>query len=197
MAESTRQRFLDVARRQFAERGYYGASIASIAMDLGLSKQALLHHFGSKEKLYGEVLEGIATRMMTRALTVAQAENDPVAQLEAVILGRIGADPEGVIDARLLMRELLDNEARAESAGRWYLKPWLEQVVRMVRRIPGEEDLDEADALATVYQLVGAANYLAMAGPTLTQMFGAERFERLSSRYPEVLRSLIRARFAR
>lgn len=119
-----------------------------------------------------------------------------MAQLEAVIVGRIGDDADGVLDARLIMRELLDNEARAEGAGRWYLKPWLEQVVRMVRRIPGEEDLDEVDALATVYQLVGAANYLAMSGPTLTQMFGAERFERLSARYPEMLRTLIRARFA-
>ena len=55
MAQDTRERLLDQAEPLFAERGFYGVSIAAIASELGLTKQALLHHFGSKEKLYGEV----------------------------------------------------------------------------------------------------------------------------------------------
>jgi AcrR family transcriptional regulator len=52
----TRDAFLDAAKRHFAQRGFYGASIAAIAEELGLTKQALIHHFGTKERLYGEVL---------------------------------------------------------------------------------------------------------------------------------------------
>ena len=196
MSESTRDRFLEVARRQFAARGYYGASIASIADELGLSKQALLHHFGSKEKLYGEVLGAIATRLTGQALRAREAGADPVARLEAVVVGRSGEDAGDVLDAQLLMRELLDNAPRAEAATTWYLKPYLEELVRMVRQIPGEADLDDAEALATIYQLLGAANYIAMSGPTLTRMFGAAAFERMAEAYPAVLRRLIRTRFA-
>ncbi len=50
------------ATRLFAARGFYGVSIAAIAEELGITKQALLHHFGNKEKLYSAVLEGIAAR---------------------------------------------------------------------------------------------------------------------------------------
>ena len=59
MASDTRELFLDTAETLFAERGFYGVSIAAIAGELGLTKQALLHHFSSKEKLYGAVLERI------------------------------------------------------------------------------------------------------------------------------------------
>lgn len=57
---STRDRMIEEARALFAERGFYGVSIAQIAAELGLTKQALLHHFGTKERLYGLVLEQIA-----------------------------------------------------------------------------------------------------------------------------------------
>ena len=42
MTSSTRDQFLQAAIKQFADRGFYGTSIASIAADLGLTKQALL-----------------------------------------------------------------------------------------------------------------------------------------------------------
>ena len=63
-AADTRDQFIEAARRPFAERGFYGTSIAAIAEELGLTKQALLHHFGTKEKLYGDVLEEISARVM-------------------------------------------------------------------------------------------------------------------------------------
>ena len=119
MSETTRERLLQVARRQFAEKGYYGASIASIADALGLTKQALLHHFGSKEKLYGEVLAAIATRLTRHAARARDAGADPVAQLEAVVVARADDAPDDVLDAQLLMRELLDNAPRAEAATTW------------------------------------------------------------------------------
>jgi|TARA_B110000902_G_scaffold254449_1_gene318496 AcrR family transcriptional regulator len=53
---TTKHRFISVAKRQFTENGFDRTSIASIADELGLTKQALLHHFGPKKNLYGEVL---------------------------------------------------------------------------------------------------------------------------------------------
>ena len=45
MARVSREEYLDAAEALFAERGFYGVSIAAIAEQLGLTKQALLHHF--------------------------------------------------------------------------------------------------------------------------------------------------------
>lgn len=66
MVQDMCSKFIEAATRQFARKGFYGASISSIANELGLSKQAVLHHFGSKEKLYGEVLQQISEPTLIR-----------------------------------------------------------------------------------------------------------------------------------
>ena len=73
MSLSTRDQFIAAAQHLFAEKGFYGASIAAIAEELGLTKQALLHHFGNKEKLYGEVLQRLSGELLeaTRAIVAA------------------------------------------------------------------------------------------------------------------------------
>jgi len=52
----TRDHILSVARREFAERGYYAASMDSIVQASGLSKGAIYWHFKSKLALFDAVL---------------------------------------------------------------------------------------------------------------------------------------------
>ncbi|GIG71093.1 TetR/AcrR family transcriptional regulator [Phytomonospora endophytica] len=54
--EERRQDILEAALTLFAERGYRGASLATIAEKAGLTQQGLLHYFPSKERLLTEVL---------------------------------------------------------------------------------------------------------------------------------------------
>ncbi len=197
MGKNTREQLLESARRCFAAKGFYGASIADIADELGLTKQALLHHFGSKEKLYGEILKGIAESIISDIIRTRAHVTDPLAQLEALMTGILERQLAHSEEAQILMRELLDNRARAEQAGNWYLKPFLESLVSIVRTIPLEEDLTEVRALALVYQFLGSINYFVVSEPTLTQMFGKEMHAAMRQDFPEQLRLLIRCRFHR
>ncbi|GKX33416.1 MAG: hypothetical protein MnENMB40S_10340 [Rhizobiaceae bacterium MnEN-MB40S] len=197
MGKNTREQLLESARRCFAAKGFYGASIADIADELDLTKQALLHHFGSKEKLYGEILKGIAESIISDIIRTRADVTDPLAQLEALMTGILKRQLAHSDEAQILMRELLDNRARAEQAGNWYLKPFLDSLVSIVRTIPLEEDLTEARALALVYQFLGSINYFVVSEPTLTQMFGKEMHAAMRQDYPEQLRLLIRSRFHR
>jgi AcrR family transcriptional regulator len=71
MKENTREKFLVTTKQMFAARGFYSTSIANISEELGITKQALLHHFGSKEKLYAEIVQEISDHSMS-ILTTAQ-----------------------------------------------------------------------------------------------------------------------------
>ena len=190
MTVDTRQHFLTAAERLFAEKGFYGASIATIAGELGLTKQALLHHFGSKEKLYGEVLQAISNRISQDALGIREQFESPPFQLEEMILAQYRAQMEEQTSARLIMRELLDNEQRAEKAGNWYLKPYLEELVHTIQA--AKTQIPRARALAMVYQFLGAAHYFAVSQPTLTMIFGGELMDETRRCYEEELRRLIR-----
>lgn len=47
--DDTREKLLAAAHSQFADRGFYGASIAQIAGEVGLTKQALLYHLSARK----------------------------------------------------------------------------------------------------------------------------------------------------
>lgn len=190
----TRAQLLSVAAKQFADRGFYGTSIASISTELDLSKQALLHHFGTKEKLYGEILQGISARAMHSLAQLQQSIEDPQQQFEEAIVERFFEELNRTDDARLIMRELLDNERRAEKAGNWYLKPYLEALVTLLQQAVPDTSLSHAIAMSIIAQLLGAANYLVISQPTLRSMFGTTLFEETKAVYEQELRTLVRCR---
>jgi len=68
MANQTdpRRRYLEIATHRFAERGFHGVTLAALADDAGVTKQALLYFFPTKERLYGEVLARLAERLSSK-----------------------------------------------------------------------------------------------------------------------------------
>jgi AcrR family transcriptional regulator len=65
-AEETRQLILDVALRQFAQRGYFAVSIRSICKDVGIKESTVYYHFKNKQDILDnlvEEFEAMADRM--------------------------------------------------------------------------------------------------------------------------------------
>jgi TetR/AcrR family transcriptional regulator len=73
---ATRERILDAALASFGTRGYEATSLDQLAAGLGLTKQTILHHFGSKERLLDAVLDRSATELAD-ALEAALAKAGP------------------------------------------------------------------------------------------------------------------------
>lgn len=191
----TREQFLAAATRLFSERGFYGVSLAAVAEELGLTKQALIHHFGTKERLYGAVLERISQGFLADFEQFRQAEVGPEAQLRAYLNGFCARALAAPQDTRLILRELMDNKQRAEQADRWYLKPFLEALIAAVRRTAPWRQASEAEALAAIYQFLGAVSYFAVSEPTLVRMFGEESFAEMQRGFPEALDRMAAAVF--
>jgi AcrR family transcriptional regulator len=62
-AENSRNDILEVARREFADKGLAGARIDEIAEQTNTSKRMIYYHFGGKEGLYQAVLEDAYSRI--------------------------------------------------------------------------------------------------------------------------------------
>lgn len=58
-AAATRQAILDSARAAFARSGYDGAGVREIAAGAGVTAMLVNRYFGSKEKLFAEVLASV------------------------------------------------------------------------------------------------------------------------------------------
>lgn len=190
--DDRRQEFVDVATELFAEKGFEGTSIAAIADRLGLTKQALLHYFGSKEKLYGIVLEAISERAMLKLVEDQLDTMTPQERLITFFAGYCDSGLQDSTDVRLIVRELSDNGRRADAAGKWYLKPFLQELAAMVKDTPRWHQATQEEALAVAYQVLGAISYFAISGPTLAAMFGQDKLDLMRARYAEQIRETVR-----
>lgn len=179
-AEATKTLFLEVAKKLFAQNGFYGVSIAAISAELGMTKQALLHHFGSKERLYGTVLEGISERFLETLEAGPESLQDAVRRL----FEHMSQERD---DARIVMRELLDNTERAERSRKWYLRPFLDHLLKLGRKNPNWSEESDAEIFGRIYQLVGAVNYWVISGPTLGRMYGPETMQDITDAFPGTL----------
>lgn len=108
----TRAAVLTSAERLFAERGYRGTSLEEIGREAGLSRGTPGYFFGSKRRLYGEVLDRILVRAQATVAPATARVHDarvPVPelleQLVAAHIGMLAAEPTLV---RLIQWETLE-----------------------------------------------------------------------------------------
>ncbi|WP_200211062.1 TetR/AcrR family transcriptional regulator [Micromonospora coerulea] len=81
----TRAGILRAATGLLYQRGLDGIGVAELCATMGVSKETLYRHFGSKEGLVRAVLEARSQRIMAWVLkAVAAASDEPYAQLAAV-----------------------------------------------------------------------------------------------------------------
>ncbi len=118
---ASRARVVAAAEALFAERGFEGTSLRDIGRAVEMSNPSLLHHFPTKRRLYAAVLERIAASLDEVAATMEAAPGGPRGQLRALVDGLMRWHAANPGYGRLVVRELADNPARAETAGRWYL----------------------------------------------------------------------------
>jgi AcrR family transcriptional regulator len=80
-AERTRNEILDVATREFADRGYAGGRVDEIAARTRTTKRMIYYYFGGKEQLYVAVLERAYATIRAAERTVDVDDLDPVAAI--------------------------------------------------------------------------------------------------------------------
>lgn len=94
----SRQKIIDSARREFAEKGYGLGSINTICAQGDLSKGILYHHFKDKDELYllcvSECFEGLTQALRACREQLSGAPADALNQVFSVRLAYFSAHPE-------------------------------------------------------------------------------------------------------
>ena len=95
------------AVRVFAECGYEGASIATVAENAGLSKQNLMYYFPTKQALYERVLDGVLDEWLARMDSLADPEQDPRDVLRAYVQAKLKFSREQPWASRVYAMEVI------------------------------------------------------------------------------------------
>jgi TetR/AcrR family transcriptional regulator len=95
------------AVRVFAESGYEGASIATVAENAGLSKQNLMYYFPTKQALYQRVLDGVLDEWLARMESLADVDQDPRDVLRAYVQAKLRFSREQPWASRVYAMEVI------------------------------------------------------------------------------------------
>jgi hypothetical protein len=92
---------------------------------------------------------------------------------------------------QLLVRELMDVEARGARARTWHLRSFLDQLNVLGRELDAWAEKSDAEVFATLYQLIGAVSYFAISGATLSGMYGEQEVAGFKRAFVSQLEMLI------
>ncbi len=171
---STRDHLLDAAEALFARQGFEATTIKQLGKAAGVNPALLYYYFADKESLYRAVLQRIADELVRRG----GAELDRAATPVEAVRGVVSAQAAFLIGQpavpRLLVRELIDHEARhAEQA-------ILTLAAGLFRRLCGAIETGQREgvfrrdleprfaAISTVAQVV----HFTVARPAVALLFG-------------------------
>ena len=124
-SERARARLLEAGLEVFGRRGWEGATVREIARRAGQNVAAIAYYFGSKQKLYRAVMEGIMREMRRRMadvfaeISALQNDREPSAEEAGRLLRRFLCEVylrllsrnESVAIGRLVVREQLQPTA--------------------------------------------------------------------------------------
>jgi TetR/AcrR family transcriptional regulator len=163
-ASASRGQILAAAARLFAARGFGATSLQEIADELGMTKQAVLHHFRTKDQLRQAVLDDILGHWrdaLPRLLFAAAASEDRFDAVFDELHRFFAAEPDR---ARLLVREALDRPAEVKKLLRGPVRPWVQAVASYVRqgqaggRHFADADPDAYVALITMFVITAISS---------------------------------------
>jgi TetR/AcrR family transcriptional regulator len=152
----TRVAILDAAERLFAARGYRGTSLEEIGREAGLSRGTPGYFFGSKQRLYGEVLDRILTRAqetLSSASARTQDANLPVRELlEEIVAAHLGVLTAEPTLVRLIQWETLEGQGRILGA----IGAHAATFVELIQRLGTQSGIGPLDETTATELLVGA-----------------------------------------
>jgi AcrR family transcriptional regulator len=184
--ELTKERLLEAAGEEFAERGFTGARVRTICERAGANLAAVNYHFGGKEQLYlAAVLEAHRCGMQDppEAVVTAGAPAEQLRQFIHFFLSNVAAMNEQKHGWQqvLMLREMLQPTAALETLVRDSIRPRFDRLKQILRQVCPEADDLRLGALAC--SVVGQCLHYKFAAEVTERLLGSEAFAALDVEY--------------
>ena len=153
---------LDAAAAEFAELGFDGARVDSIAKRAGINKAMLYYRVGDKEELYRRVIlrgqKGFQDAML-EAMGSTSTARDTIA---AILKGITENAANNKLIPSIILREMAGNAGTLPEEGREGIKRFMDTVRSMVTMGIEEGTFRNVDPIALQFMVTGAVFTLSL-----------------------------------
>lgn len=191
---ATADKLIEIAESLFAEKGFYGTSIKDLADGIPIAKSSLLHHFHTKEKLYGAVLKKLAGEMTLEVKNIREQFADEKEQIFAFVQLLCDNSKKNPIRESILLRELLDNPKRADKVKKWFFVDYYKELTDMIKSGQARDVFKPVNPEVFILQLLGAHRYLIISLPTVKQFFDEKIYQQVLKDHRTELKTFVRER---
>ena len=144
-----RDRILDAAMLVFRRQGFRRSSIEQAAEAAGLTRQALYHHFKSREALFRAVIERLHENALAAEIASAEAAEKAGKNLADILIAEITARLKQLIaplEGSLHIEELFSEHLlQARDLYQKYAAHYAEQLAATIERVCRKQNLDLKD----------------------------------------------------
>ncbi|MCE0493697.1 TetR family transcriptional regulator C-terminal domain-containing protein [Vibrio salinus] len=127
------QRILRGAEQIFAEYGYRGASMDTIARHIGISKQNVIYYFSSKEELYRGVLKHIVDLWLEHMFFSEHDGKTPESIITSYIRGKLELSRDYPYASKVFAQEIISGAPMLKNYLQEKLRPLFEKDIQIVK----------------------------------------------------------------
>jgi len=178
----TRQRLLEAAGEEFAERGFRNVTVRDICKRASANVAAINYHFGDKERLYAAAVQYAhlcATRHDVVGAVAAAKDLSPRQRLHAFVRTFL----IGILDtgrpawhAKLMAREIAEPTEVLNAIAHETVRPRLAALSAIIRDIIGPAAPQQV-VMNAARSVVGQILFYHFARPMLVRVFPSEPFD--------------------
>jgi AcrR family transcriptional regulator len=191
--ERTAAAILDAAEALFAERGYVGTTMRTVAKAVGLKDPSLYNHFGSKDALYAAVLERTYRPIADKLAHLVKGKSS-WADMRQTISSINEVLAENPTFVRLMQLEILTGRGRLHPILDRWLRVLFGQGHKAAKHLPVRARIDQEERLLRIIAMNNVILGYCTAEPLYHVLGGKDLFsERVRRKQDRVLRIIVAA----
>ena len=170
------QAILDAAERLFAQFGFEGVSLESIAVAAGISRHNLLYYFPSKDVLYRKVLDRVLDLWLESMAAISVSDN-PEEALSAYIATKLRFSREQPAGSQVFTREVIAGAPRYAEAIEERVTPMLRKDLKTLEKWAKEGRIARIDFTHLMFLIWSVTQAYADLAPQFAMLLGKSKLD--------------------
>lgn len=151
---------LTAAEKEFASRGFNGASMNRIAQGAGVPRTNVHYYFKNKEELYAKVLTDVI-KMWDSSFNQITSEDDPAEALEGYIRAKVTYSRTNPMASKIFASEILHGAPVLSNYLKKDYRDWLRGKAKIIDTWVAQGKMDAVDPFYLIFMIWASTQHYA------------------------------------